>query len=116
MAKHDLTIGQIISRGIWLLVGLGVAGLVSGLAMPILWLLLRISGVVRLLIDLLGDYTLLMSGGGIILGVLVGAVFIDLIGKAFGNVSKLAVLFGAIGGAAGGYAGSLMFFPLVAIL
>ena len=105
-----------IGKLFWLLAGACFAALVSGIAMPIIWLLLRLVGLVDLLLHLFDDATLLMRLGGVIFGVLIGALFMLLMTRTFGEVNKLGLIFGALGGAVGGVAGSIMFFPLVAIL
>jgi hypothetical protein len=105
-----------IGKVFWLLTGACFAALVSGIAMPVIWLMLRLVGLVDLLLYLFKDVTLLMRLGGFIFGVLVGALFIVLMTRTFGDVNKLGLIFGALGGAVGGIASSIMFFPLVAIL
>ena len=105
-----------IGKLFWLLAGACFAALVSGIAMPVIWLMLRLVGLIGVLLHLFNDVTLLMRLGGFIFGILVGALFILLMTRTFGDVNKLGVIFGALGGAVGGVASSIMFFPVVAIL
>lgn len=105
-----------IEKIFWLLMAILLAILVSGIALPVVWFIIRLLGLIEPLVNLFGGIRWLMVIGGITFGSLAGALSIMLILKVFGEWNKLGIIFGAIGGAIGGIVSSLMFFPLVAIL
>lgn len=89
--------------------------LVSGIAMPVIWFIIRLLGLIGPLITLFGMLNGLIYGG-VIVGAVIGALSIILILKTFGEWDKLGITVGMIGGVIGGVASSVMFFPIVAIL
>ncbi|MEZ4860813.1 MAG: hypothetical protein R3C14_05875 [Caldilineaceae bacterium] len=110
------SIGKIIGQAVLLFLGALLALLVGGLATPVLWLLLRLLGLIEWLAWVAGSYQRLMIGGGLLLGAMVGGILLHLIQQGYGESHKLGVPAGMIGGAMGGLASSLMFFTIVAVL
>jgi hypothetical protein len=96
--------------------GMFVAAIISALVMPVIWTLVRIAGLIEPLAGLLGSYNGLMLIGGLVLGALVGGILLYFAMKAFADRSKIAIGFGAAGGAVGGVFGTLLFFPIVVFL
>jgi branched-subunit amino acid transport protein len=89
---------------------------ISTIAMPVLWFLARVVGLLQPMRLSLGMIRALIYVGGPILGALVGAGVIAAILRALDEESRLGIVLAGIGGAIGGLAGSVMFFPIVAIL
>ena len=77
--------------------------LISGIAMPVIWFIIRLLGLIDPLLNLFGGGTWLMYTGGIIFGMLVGALSIIVILKAFGEWNRLGIILGAVGGVIGGF-------------
>ena len=100
----------------WLFMATGLAIILSAMAVPVLWLILRVVGLLPVLIRMVNNIQFLIQGGGLIFGLLVGSLAMVLLGRSQGRIDGWAVGFGALGGAVGGLASSLMFFPIVAIL
>ena len=96
--------------------GLFAAVILAALAMPVIWTLVRIAGLIEPLAGLLGGYNGLMMIGGFVLGALIGGILLYFATKALGERSRTAIGFGAAGGALGGVAGTLLFFPIVVFL
>ncbi len=103
-------------RVIMWIAGMFVAIIASALAMPVIWTLIRIAGLIKPLASLMGGYNGLMVIGGIIFGALIGGILLYFAIKALGGWNKAAIGFGAFGGALGGLAGTLMFFPIVVFM
>jgi hypothetical protein len=102
---------QIITSIVKLLFGL----LVGGVAVPVAWFIIRLLGVIIPLGLLIGlDW--LMWVGGVIIGALAGGGVMKAIMSALEEDDWLSIFLGAIGGAVGGLFGSIMFFPIVALL
>ena len=101
-------------------IGLLISGLsaliISGLGTPIVWLILRIVGVTDPLIIWLGHYYGLMVVGGLLIGAILGIILSVLIARILEKSNMAAFITRLVGGAIGGYASSLMFFPIVVIL
>lgn len=92
------------------------AMIVGGIATPIMWFILRLLDLIRPLALVFGGLTWLMFVGGAILGAIVGGITLAAVMASFDEVDRLSVILGALGGAVGGLASSVMFFPIVAIL
>lgn len=88
----------------------------SGMAMPIIWFIIRWTWFIDPLLRLFGGSINLMYAGGLVFGAMVGVGAMVVILKVLQEWSCLAIIGGGIGGAIGGLASSIMFFPLVAIL
>ncbi|HUV95528.1 MAG TPA: hypothetical protein VMX14_11985 [Anaerolineae bacterium] len=89
--------------------------LVGGVAVPVVWFIIRILGLIRPLGMALGlDW--LMFLGGIVIGALAGGITVRAIMASLYEEDKLNTVLGAVGGAVSGFLSSIMFFPIVAIL
>ena len=86
------------------------------MAMPIIWFIIRWTWFIDPLLRLLGGSINLMYAGGLVFGAMVGAGSIIITLRVVEEWSRLAIILGGIGGAIGGLASSIMFFPLVMIL
>jgi len=93
-----------------------LAFFVSLFAMPVLWFVLRLIGLIAPLLNLFGSHTLLVQVGGLLMGGLVGALLLTILSRAYGQPGKTVTIVGFVGGVAGGLIGSLLFFPLVVFL
>jgi hypothetical protein len=101
----------IVTSMVKLLFGL----LIGGVAAPVAWFILRLLGVIIPLGMLIGlDW--LMWVGGAIIGALAGGGVMKAIMSALEEDGWFSILLGAIGGTVGGFFGSIMFFPIVALL
>jgi hypothetical protein len=105
-----------IGKIFWLLLAIFFGMLISGIAMPFIWFIIRLLGLIEPLINLFGGIRGVIYTGGVAFGTVIGAASIIIILKVFGEWNKLGIMFGVIGGIIGGVASSVMFFPLVAIL
>jgi len=106
-----------VSKLLWLFTTACFAALISSLLTPLVWFILRLTNLINLLAEVLThDLRLLMYLGGLLIGLLIGGLLILLIGKTIARVDGWVIACGLVGGAIGGYASSLMFFPVVAIL
>lgn len=105
-----------IGKIFWLLMAIFFAMLISGIAVPVIWFIMRLLGLIEPSINLFGGITGVMYTGGVAFGTVIGATSIIIILKAFGEWNKLGIMFGVIGGIIGGIGSSVMFFPIVAIL
>jgi hypothetical protein len=106
-----LTAKDIVTSIIKFLFGL----LIGGVAAPVGWFILRLLGVIIPLGRLIGLDWLMWIGGAII-GALAGGGVVKAIMSALEEDGRLSILVGAIGGALGGFLGSIMLFPIVALL
>ena len=89
--------------------------LIGGVAAPVAWFVIRLLGLIRPLGLAIGlDW--LMWIGGTIIGALAGGLVLRAIMSALEEEDKLSLVLGMAGGAVGGFFGSIMFFPIVAIL
>lgn len=89
--------------------------LVGGLAVPVVWFIIRILGLIRPLGMALGLGWLMYLGGAVI-GALAGGITLRATMGSLHRERKLSTVLGAISGAASGCLSSIMFFPIVAIL
>jgi hypothetical protein len=89
---------------------------VSVFAMPVLWFVIRLVGLIDPLLNLLGEPILLMQLGGLIMGGALGAILLTVLSRAYAQPGKTVTIVGLVGGALGGFIGSVLFFPLVAFL
>jgi hypothetical protein len=89
--------------------------LIGGVAVPIVWFIIRLLGLIRPLGRAIGLDWLMWIGGPIIGGI-AGGLVLRAIMSALEEEDKLSLVLGMIGGAIGGFCGSIMFFPIVAIL
>lgn len=92
------------------------AVLVGGIAVPVIWFIIRLLGLVRLMAIIVGGLKWLMFLGGAVFGALAGAIAIAAVMASLDEKDKPGIILGAFGGAIGGLCSSVMFFPIVAIL
>lgn len=90
--------------------------LIGAIAVPVIWFISRILGLIRLMATIAGGLAWLTFLGGIVFGALAGAITIAVVMASLEEKDKLGVVLGAVGGAFGGLCSSVMFFPIVAIL
>jgi len=89
--------------------------LVGGLAVPVVWFIIRILGLIKPLGMALGlDW--LMYLGGIVIGALAGGITLRATMGSLHRERKLSTVLGVVSGAVSGLLSSIMFFPIVAIL
>jgi len=92
------------------------AVLVGAIAMPIIWFISRVLGLIRLMAVVFGGLKWLMFLGGAVFGALAGAIAMTVVIASLEEKDNLGVVLGAFGGAIGGLCSSVMFFPIVAVL
>jgi hypothetical protein len=92
------------------------AMLVGAIAMPIIWFISRILGLIHLMAVGFGGLKWLMFLGGAVFGALAGAIAMIVVMASLEEKDKLGVALGAFGGAIGGLCSSVMFFPIVVVL
>jgi hypothetical protein len=90
--------------------------IVGAVAVPVIWFICRLLGLIRVMAIVFGGLTWLMFLGGMIFGALAAAITITAVLASLGEADKSSVVFGAVGGGIGGLCSSVMFFPIVAIL
>ncbi len=101
----------------WHLVMMGMAALVAALLTPVAWLLVRLSGLLPYLVQTVQLRLLplhLLAG---LFGCAVGWGLMYLLAAYAGAGTRggLSRVMGVVGGGAGGFISSLLFFPLVAL-
>ena len=101
----------------WHLGMLGLATLVAALLTPVAWLLVRLSGLLPYLVQAtqLRLFPLHLLAG--LFGCAVGWVLMHLLAAYTGTGARgvLSRVMGIMGGGAGAFISSLLFFPLVAL-
>lgn len=102
--------GRIVTLTAVFLVGIVIGAAVT----PLAWFLIRVFGLVSVLIRLLGT-SLPLLGGALIGG---GLTFTAMRGLArtLDETPRIGVVIGTLGGALGGLANSVIFFPIMAFL
>jgi hypothetical protein len=90
--------------------------LVGAIAVPVIWFICRVLGLIRLMAIVFGGFKWLMFFGGAVFGALAGVITIAVVMASLEEKDRLGVVLGAVGGAFGGLCSSVMFFPIVAIL
>jgi len=90
--------------------------IVGAVAVPVIWFICRVLGLIRAMAIIFRGPTWLMFLGGAIFGALAAAITIAAVLSSLDEKDKSSVVLGAFGGAVGGLCSSVMFFPIVAIL
>jgi hypothetical protein len=90
--------------------------IVGAVAVPVIWFICRLLGLIRVMAIVFRGLTWLMFLGGMIFGALAAAITIAAILASLGEKDRSAVVLGAVGGGIGGLCSSVMFFPIVAVL
>jgi hypothetical protein len=107
---------SILSRILGLFLAVASGMIVAGIAVPVAWVVVRVLGLIPVLAAFLGRLDYLMWLGGVVFGVLAGPLAVGGAIRAMGENDRAAIAAGAIGGAVGGLASSIMFFPIVGLL
>ena len=89
--------------------------LIGGVAAPVVWFIIRLLGLI-LPLGLAIGLDWLMWIGGAIIGALAGGLVLRGIMSALEEEDRRSLVLGMVGGAVGGFLGSIMFFPIVALL
>jgi hypothetical protein len=107
---------SVVGRALGLLIFCAGGMICALFAVPIAWVLVRIAGLIPVLSRALGRMDILVYLGGILFGAVAAALVIAAVIKAMGEEDRPAVIAGTVGGAIGGLASSIMFFPIVGLL
>lgn len=102
--------GKIVALIAVFLVGI----IIGAVAAPLGWFFIRILGLVGILVRLLGTSLPLL--GGALIGGGLAAVAMTGILKTLDETPRIGMVVGALGGAVGGLASSVIFFPFMAFL
>ncbi len=105
-----------IGKMMWSLIAFLSGIMAGGIAVPVLSVFVRLAGLIPNLVRLFGRVDMVMYLGGIVFGLPVAAVVLTLMLRAMGEEDRRVVIIGAVGGAVGGLASSIMFFPIIGFL
>ncbi len=93
------------------------AGIIAGgFVVPIMWIIIRLVGLIPVLTALLGSLRLVMYLGGVVFGVVGAGLTVRWVVATMGEENRTAIIIAALGGAVGGLGSSVMFFPIVGLL